>query len=106
MISIHVKKEGLLVNHGGLGLYDTSSLIIDFPALELGYGSSSKYRLSNDTYGESFSRGYGDQTGTIKEGIFSANAPMADGFNGNFSLTFSVQNGALYGTEYVYEWRE
>ncbi|MDG6219273.1 MAG: hypothetical protein QCI00_07515 [Candidatus Thermoplasmatota archaeon] len=106
LISIYVKKEGLVVNHGGLGLDDTTSITIDFPELELGYGSSSLYRLSNVTYGEFFKLGYPDEPGTMKEGVFTASAPIANGFNGNFSLTFSFKNGAIYGTEYVYEWRE
>jgi hypothetical protein len=106
LLLMYVKKEGLVVNHGGLGLYDTSSVSIDFPELDLGYASSSKYHLQNDTYGNSISLGYGDEPGTIKEGIFSANVPKANEFNGNFSITVSFQNGALYGTEYIYEWRE
>ena len=106
LISIYVKKEGLVLNHGGLGLDDTTSITIDFPEMELGYGSSSLYRLSNSTYGEFFKLGYPDEPGTIKEGIFTGYAPIANGFNGNFSLTFSFKNGPIYGTEYVYEWRE
>jgi len=105
-ISIYVKKEGFIVNHGGLGLDDTSSITIDFPEMGLGFGSSSLYRLSNDIYGEHFKLGYGDEPGAVKEGFFTANSPIANGFNGNFSMTFSFMNGALYGTEYVYEWKE
>lgn len=104
-LSIQVIKQGLVVNHGGLGLYDTSSIAIDFPELELGFASSSIYRLSNSTYGEFFKLGYGDEPGSVKEGVFTATAPAANEFNGNFSITFNFENGAKYGTEYVYEWR-
>jgi len=105
-ISINVKKEGLIVKHGGLGLDDTSSIKIDFPELELGYSSSSKYYLSNPTYGKFFKLGYGDGPETIKEAVFVGTAPTANAFNGNFSITFQFQNGGIYGTEYVYEWRK
>jgi hypothetical protein len=105
-ISIYVMKKGLILNHGGLGLYDTSSIVIDFPDMELGYASSSVYRLSNQTYGEFFNMGYGDEPGSVKEARFTGNAPGPNGFNGNFSITFTCKNGPSYGTEYVYEWRE
>lgn len=105
-ISIYMKKEGLVISTGGLGLDDKSSIAIDVSDMQLGYGTSSKYRLSNTIYGEFLYLGYNDEPGTIKEGTFKANAPSANAFNGEFGLTFEFVNGGAYGTKYIYEWRE
>lgn len=105
--SIDVKKEGLVVSIGGLFLEDSSTISIDTPYLELGIGTASSYRLSDETHGEFFKLGQGDEPGAIKEGTFKANAPAANSpFNSEFGLRFQFQNGGIYGTEYVYEWKE
>lgn len=105
-ISIDIKKEGLVVAIGGLFLDDKTSVNIDKAYYDLGVSSGVASKLSNETYGTSFRVGQGDVTGVVKEGTFTGTAPKADAFDGEFGLSFQFQNGKMYGTDYIYEWRE
>ncbi len=105
-ISIDIKKEGLVVAVGGLFLTDKTHVNIDKAYYGLGISSGVESTLSNETYGTSFRVGQGDVTGVVKEGTFTGTAPKADAFDGEFGLSFQFQNGKMYGTDYIYEWRE
>jgi hypothetical protein len=105
-IVINVRKEGELIAPDDLGLYDTSSIGIDFADVAVDRGTSSSYSLEDETYGAYFKMGWGDQTGDIKEGTFKANAPGADAFGGSFRILYYYSNGGTYRTNYIYEWKE
>ncbi|MEZ5333914.1 MAG: hypothetical protein R2741_01030 [Methanolobus sp.] len=105
-IVIHVRKEATFMDTGGLGLGDTSSITIDFADVAIDRASSSKYYLEDETYGTFFTIQWDEPTGTVKEGTFRANAPWLNAFRGSFRILYAYQNGPIYRTNYIYEWRE
>lgn len=105
-LSIHVRKEGITVATKGLGLTDSSNVVIDAADIDLGAGSGSHYRLKDKTYGEFFKLGWEDSTGTIKEGVFTGKAPSANMYHGKMSIKYEIFSSAMYGTKYIYEWRD
>ncbi len=105
-ISIKVTKEATFMETGGLGLGDTSAIDIDMAEMPIDRGSSSHYKLEDETYGAYFKMDWQDATGTIKEGTFKANAPWENAFGGSFRILYTYSNGATYRTNYIYEWRE
>jgi hypothetical protein len=105
-IAIKVRKEGVLIETDGLGMGDTSSITIDDSDIEPGSGTSSAYDLKDETYGEYLEVGWPDSTGTVKEGTFKETVPGAGGFGDSFAVIYTYYNGDIYGTKYIYEWRE
>ncbi|MDW7733224.1 MAG: hypothetical protein SCH66_12460 [Methanolobus sp.] len=105
-IVISVRKEGVLIATGGLGLGDTSNIDIDMADLPIDRSSSSHYYLEDETYGAFFKMEWNDATGTIKEGTFKANAPWENAFGGSFRIRYTYSNGGVYRTNYIYEWKE
>jgi len=105
--SITVVKEVVSLYLLQLGYLDTTGVYTDGVDIDLGSGTASIYHFSDEVYGTSFSAGQGDAQGDIKEATFTGLAPVKDGPYGNeFGLTISFQNGPLYGTKYIYEWKE
>ncbi|HOI18637.1 MAG TPA: hypothetical protein PLX15_02125 [Candidatus Woesearchaeota archaeon] len=105
-IAIPVSKEGVMVHTGGLTMNDKSNIVLDAADIDFGAGTGSHYRLKDETYGEFFTLGSADSTGTFKEGIFKGKAPAANMYHGKMSIKYEVFSMAMYGTKYIYEWRD
>lgn len=105
-IAIKVRKEGVVIATGNIGMSDTSSINIDRARIEPGAATSGQYSLEDETHGNDLTMGWRDSTGTVREGIFKANVPGAEGFSGSFGIIYSYYSGGIYGTKYIYEWRE
>jgi len=105
--SIDVVKEVISLYLLQLGYLDTTGIHTDGADIDLGFATASVYHFSDEVYGTLFSAGLGDAEGDIKQATFTGPAPIKDGPYGNeFGLTISFQNGAIYGTKYIYEWKE
>jgi hypothetical protein len=105
-LSIRVRKEGIAVFPKRLSLKDQTDIALDSADMDFGYGTSSKYRLKDEKYGEFFILGWQDSTGTVKEGVFRGKAPKANSWKGKMSIKYEFFNSVIYGTKYVYEWRD
>jgi len=105
-IEIIIRKEGIVIATGGLGLDDTSYVGFDMADIELGYGTAGGYDLSDENYGEYLTVGWKDSQGAVKEAVFAGEAPGANAWGGGMRLGVNVKNSQLYGTRYIYEWRE
>jgi len=105
--SVEVTKKALVLNLQLLGYYDTTTVYIDNNTIEPGFATVSKYSLTDNTHGATLSLGQGDTPDTTKTAIFNGTAPKLDNPYGNkFGLIITIQNGIMYGTKYIYEWRE
>ncbi len=105
-IAIKVRKEGALIATGNLGMSDSSHINIDMADIRPGGTTAGGYSLEDETYGDLFTMDWQDSTGDVKEGIFKANVPGAKAHGGSFAIIYTYYNGEIYGTKYIYEWRE
>jgi hypothetical protein len=105
-IAIKVRKEGVVIATGNIGMSDTSGINIDMADIKPGAASSAQYSLEDEIHGNDITMGWKDASGSVKEGTFKANVPGEKAFSESFGIIYTYYNGGIYGTKYIYEWRE